>query len=84
MRKYTVVLLRPEYLCLTTDDADYGRNIYVALVLSKDEYHAVKVAQKEVFEADKRDGLDPEKLEDYLLCVLFANHQEVKLFGWQM
>lgn len=77
MRKksYTVVLVRPDYI---TDE--FGRDVYVAHVHARDEYHAIKVAQREVFRADKKDKMEPNAPEDYALTVLFEGIQEVSLW----
>ena len=79
---YTVVLLRPDYLNEITE-TEYGQDIYVALVDADTTLLAVRDAQREVFVADKKEGLKPESPEDYKLCVLFGGHQNPKLFGWQ-
>ena len=77
--KFTVVLLRPDYLCYDSDD------IYVSLVeVDKDDtLTALSAAQVEVFKADKRDKLDPESASDYALCVMFPGHVQPCMFGWR-
>lgn len=78
--KFTVVLLRPNYL-----SENYGEDVYVALVEVDDDdaLKALSAAQAEVFKADKRDKLDPESASDYALCVMFPGHVQPCLFGWQ-
>ncbi len=86
MKDFTVVLLRPEYLNQDAHDHP-GQNIYVANVQADDEYHAVKVAQVEVYEADlaeQSEDFVPRSLDDYILCVLFEGTIQPKLFGWQI
>lgn len=77
---HTVVLLRPDYIATV-----FGIDVYVAHVTVQDSINswalAVAAAQKEVFEADTTDGLEPEAPEDYKLCVMFEGHQNPKLFG---
>lgn len=82
MKDYTVVLLRPVYLNLETDEK-YGQDIYVALVSATSPEDSLRVAQKEVFKADKKDGMHPRNELDYKLCVMFEGHHQPKRFGWQ-
>jgi len=51
-KKYTVVLLRPDYLCA---DIPQGQDVYVAHVEAEDEAQAFKFGQKEVAAADNED-----------------------------
>ena len=81
MTKFTVVLLRPDYLC---EDEPYGQDIYVASVVAESAKKAVTMARKEVFKADKKDGMEPKSEDDYALCVAFEGHPETTLFGWQL
>lgn len=81
-KKYTVVLLRPEYLSEITDEV-YGQDIYVALVKATTSEAAILAAQAEAFKADKTILMRPQKSEDYKLCVLFEGHHEPRRFGWQ-
>lgn len=84
MKKYTVVLLRPEYLGNRTE-TPYGQDIYVAIGIEASEaMFAVRIARAEVFNADVREGLKPESASDYKLCVLFEGEHQPKLFGWQV
>lgn len=78
--KFTVVLLRPDYM-----SENYGEDIYVALVeVDKDDtLTALRAAQVQVFKADKRDELEPESVSDYALCVMFPGHVQPCMFGWQ-
>ena len=79
--KFTVVLLRPDYL---STDTPYGQDIYVALIEADDCDDAVQVAQQEVFKADCEDGLEPDSLDDYALVVMFEGHNSPVLFGRQL
>ena len=79
--KFTVVLLRPDYI---TSDTPYGQDIYVALIEADGHDDAVRVAQQEVFKADRKDGLGPDSLDDYALVVMFEGHHSPVLFGWQL
>lgn len=83
MTEFTVVLLRPDYLCEVTGEK-YGKDIYVALVTAQDARSALVTAQKEVFAADKEDGMEPSAYKDYELCVMFNGHCDVRYFGWQV
>lgn len=80
MNKYTVVLLRPDYLC---NEIDYGKEIYVALVEANDTTSAIQAAQSEVFAADLADTLEPASPDDYALCVMFTGHCNAIRYGWQ-
>lgn len=82
MNDYTVVLLRPVYLNFDTGEK-FGQDIYVAMVSATSPEDAVKVAQTEVFKADKKDGMKPRNMLDYILCVMFEGHHQPKRFGWQ-
>jgi hypothetical protein len=83
MNNYTVVLMRPDYAT-----SDFGQDCYVALVEAEDEYRAVKVGQKEVWEVDNDDHKGEEypggSPEDYYALLVFEGHQDVKLFGFQL
>lgn len=81
MTTYTIILLRPAYLC--DDHTPYGKNIYVAQVSGSDYHDALMAAQLGVYMADTKDGLEVESPGDYALCVLFEGHHDPKLFGWQ-
>ena len=81
-KAYTVVLLRPQYMCDETGET-YGNDIYVAAVKGLSHCDAIKRAQREVFESDKEDGLGIISPSDYKLCVLFEGKHEPALFGWQ-
>lgn len=81
MSDYTVVLLRPIYLNFETG-SKFGQDIYVALVVATSPEDAVKVAQTEVFNADKKDGMRPRNKFDYILCVMFEGRHQPKRFGW--
>ena len=78
LMKYTVVLLRPDYMA-----EQYGTDIYVAYVKARDIKSAVAKAQKEVYRADKKYNLEPGCQYDYALCVAFEDHPKVARFGWQ-
>lgn len=75
--KFTVLLLRPDYLV-----DNYGRlsnyDTYLAWVEANSAKHAVQVAQKEVFEIDNPDMVDVrhEEPEDYYPLVVFRGHLE--------
>ncbi len=79
MSKFTVVLLRPDYMSY-----NYGQDIYVAHVEAECCNTAHVAACKDVFKADKRDGLEPYSVYDYALCVMFSGHIQPCLFGWQL
>lgn len=77
MSLYTVVLLYPDYLC---EDTPYGQEVYVAHVEAEGSQQAVVRARREAFEANEA----AISSEDFALCVMFAGHQTVELFGWQL
>lgn len=79
LKKYTVVLLRPDYIA-----EPYGIDTYTALVEGEGYDDAIKNAQKEVFKADKRDGMWPSEPDDYALVVMFEGHMTPCLYGWQV
>lgn len=83
MKPYTVVLLRPEYLCEHTGE-EYGLDAYVARVSAENYMKALNAAQAEVMEADKKDKLKPLKPEDYKMCVIFNGHHTPVAHGWQV
>jgi predicted alpha/beta superfamily hydrolase len=67
MSKYTVLLLRPDYL------ADcYGLDTYTAHVTASNVASAVVQAQTEVFVLDHREANNP---QDYACIGLFDGHQ---------
>jgi len=77
---FTVVLLRPDYLC----EEPYGQDIYVAIgIQAAESCEAVEYAQLEAFSADVEAGIAPRAPEDYALCVAFKGAHEPTLFGWQ-
>lgn len=80
MNKYTVVLLRPDYMY---EDAPYGQDIYVAHVQGDAVDDAIFNARREVYSVDRRDGFKPASMLDYALCVAFEGSHEVARFGWQ-
>lgn len=79
--KFTVVLLRPDYIA-----DNCGQDVYVGLVdvADNDCKLALAAAQKEVFKADKKDGYGPGHTTDYALCVMFQGHADPCMFGWQL
>jgi len=83
MNKFTVILLRPDYIA--DDDAGgYGQDIYVAsITCDGDVTAAIEAARKEVFKADRKDGLDPGSPYDYALVLAQCGHPETCLYGWQ-
>lgn len=81
--RYTVVLLRPEYMCNSTNEK-YGQNIYVAHVYAANEQQAVDEARIQTFNADKAYRAGCENKDDYKLCILFEGYQIPRLFGWQV
>lgn len=78
--KFTVILLRPDYLC---DDTPYGQEVYVAYVEANDCSSALKTAQQEVFDVDTAIELEVNDYTDYALCVMFDGFINPCLFGWQ-
>lgn len=75
--KYTVVLLRPDYMT-----SNYGQDVYVAKVRAPTHRAALVAAQDEVFDVDSKQGLEPDDPQDYALCVMFEGHLNPCLFGW--
>ena len=84
MKKYTVVLLRPHYLCNRVDGEKYGTNIYVATrIVAANTVDAVRMAKAEVYSRDRKEIPKPHAPSDYELCVAFEGHHDPVLFGWQ-
>jgi hypothetical protein len=71
MKKYTVLLLRPDYI---TDN--FGADVYGAYVVADDVDQAIIEAQLDVFRTDNN-GEDPEPwqdLNDYLPLTVHEGH----------
>ena len=81
MKKFTVILLRPDYLAA---DGRFGQDVYVAFVEAENAVVAVVPAQREVFEADTADELDPESRDDYALVLVLPGHVKPELWGWEL
>lgn len=83
MKKFTVILLRPDYLA--SDDAGgFGQDVYVAYVESKHAKAAAAKAQREVFRADTDNELDPGNPDDYAVVVVLPGHVKPELWGWEL
>ena len=74
MKKYTVVLLRPDYLIGETPQ---GQDVYVAHVEAEDEHQAFKFGQKEVAEVERHQA----PYDDYALCLMLEGHHSPILYG---
>lgn len=87
MKKYTVVLLRPDYLA-SDDQGGFGQDVYAAHVETISSASALAKAQGEAADAAYVDASDgPEQSpspEDYALVVMFDGHHEPTMFGWQL
>ncbi len=92
MKKFTVLLVRPEYF--SGDRKSIVDDTYLALVRAKDEEDAIRKGRQEAFEADCQDASDesPEAEEavreaikpvDYDVLFVFKGHAEVLLYGWE-
>lgn len=81
--KFTVVLLRPDYMC---DDVPYGQDTYIGFVEANTIENAIKRARNEVLIADRQcDNAAPHtKPTDYAVNLVFEGHQQPRLFGWQL
>jgi hypothetical protein len=87
---YTVVLLRPKYLC---SDVEYGIDTYTAqLALDPSKAFTddiIWAAREEAYQADRkahRNGdvpRGPKLRADYKVCMIFEGHPKIVLFGWQ-
>ena len=83
MKKFTVILLRPDYLA--SDDAGgFGQDVYVAFVNATNAMAAVGRGQREVFKADIADELGPESRCDYAPVLVLPGHVKPELWGWQL
>lgn len=84
-RPYTVVLMRPDYLCEIDGSEPFGQNCYVAnRLLATGAKAAIALAQKEVSKADKRDGAGPVQSTDYYPLLVFEGHIDPRFYGWQL
>lgn len=70
MNKYTVILLRPDYIADT-----FGHDIYIAHVTASDADNAVLSAQLDVFGADGVRADDP---SDYHPLAVFVGHRDAQ------
>jgi hypothetical protein len=78
---YSVVLLRPDYML---EDLEYGHDMYVAHVTATNPLNAIPEAQRQAYEADLRNGGEPNHPDDYAVTLVLSGHVNVKLFGWQL
>lgn len=76
--KYTVVLLRPDYIA-----DDYGKDIYIAHVEAINPDDAIIEAQRQAWAADIYDGTNGEDGDpnDYALSVMFEGHLDAVRIG---
>jgi hypothetical protein len=83
MKKYTVILLRPDYLA-DDDSGGFGQDVYMAFVEANTTRGAVGRGQRQVFRADTTNGLEPNSPDDYALIVVFPGHITPELWGWEL
>lgn len=79
-KKYTVVLLRPDYIA-----EEYGEDTYVAFVETDAEKSfkaAIVAAQKQVYKADRKDKVWVESADDYKAIAIFEGHHECLYWAW--
>lgn len=73
MKKYTVLLLRPDYIA-----DDYGQDTYLAHVEAIDVLTAQETAQREAYQSDvppDDDGYDESAYRpDYFVLAVFEGH----------
>jgi hypothetical protein len=83
MKKYTVILLRPDYIA---DEGlgGYGQDIYIGQISAETPEEAVKEAQAEVYSCDDAGGLEPGDPDDYALLAVFKGHHVPILWGWEL
>ena len=83
MKKFTVILLRPDYLA--SDDAGgFGQDVYVAYVEAKHAKVAAAKAQREVFRVDTANEQDPGSPDDYAVVVVLPGLTAPALWGWML
>jgi len=70
MNKYTVILLRPDYIADT-----FGHDTYIAHVTASDADNAVLSAQLDVFGAD---GERADDRRDYHPLAVFRGHHDAE------
>lgn len=70
MNKYTVILLRPDYIADT-----FGHDTYIAHVTASDADNAVLSAQLDVFGAD---GEQADDYRDYHPLAVFRGHHDAE------
>ena len=68
MRKFTVILMRPDYLA-----EEFGKDNCIAHVRAQDHEQAVRFAQADV---DIADGHAAQDTEDYYPLAVFPGHIE--------
>lgn len=67
MKKYTVILIYPDYLA-----DNYGEEFYIAHVEAETTSRALALAQKYAFESNGGANFP----EDFALCAIFHGHLE--------
>lgn len=79
LKDYTVVLQRPDYM------ADpYEFDIYVFIGRAANDKEALLKAQQEAFDADTKDGGEPNDPDDYALIVGFEGVCRPTMFSWSV
>lgn len=76
MKKFTVLLMRPEY---TADN--YGEDTYMTHVVAESVAAAQKLAQKEAFGADdceEEEGYSDNHIDYSVLMVIEGHHNDIK------
>ena len=83
MSKYTVVLLKPDYLA-SDDHGGFGQDVTVRYVKADNHDGAVLEAQAEAFSADDEAGQCPDSSDDYAVVVVFSGWAGIECYGWDI
>lgn len=78
MNKYSVLLLRPDYM---TDN--YGQDTYYAWVKADTPGHAIARARAQVIKADDVDDPDNCNPDDYAVLLVLAGYQQGLAWDWE-
>ena len=73
MKKFTVLLLYPDYLA-----SNYGEETYLAHMTAKSVPRAIVAAQREAFDENKLEPDDGEPIDFAPLMVIEGHHDDIR------